>query len=205
MTVVFEKKMGHALIIVYKIEHDNEYYLQGIDFTDFDKKEFEGITNPLKKRQWLASRYWLKKISNQQRTLFLEKSHLGKPHIINHKSFFSISHSKDIIAIIWSEEREVSIDIEHFQEKILHLKNKFLHPLDFSHEADVEVMTLIWSAKETIYKYFHDRSLYSFKENIAIYKRDENGVYFNLTSQPVEQRNIVLFQRMDNFVLTWIC
>jgi 4'-phosphopantetheinyl transferase len=203
MPILFEEKMDNVIILIYKIEFGVEFYKKGIDFTDFDINEYTKITNEVKQLQWLASRYWLKKISKQQKTLHLEKTELGKPHITNFKSHFSISHSRDKIAIIFSLDTEVGIDIEHCQDKIFRVRPKFINHDDFESENSVENTTLIWSAKESIYKFFHDKSLYSFKETIAITQRNEITVDFKLYSS-IASNAVMHYKVIDDLVITWI-
>jgi phosphopantetheinyl transferase len=45
--------------------------------------------------------------------------------------------------VICSETKEVAIDIEVIQAKILKLKTKFFHPLDYEQGSDVEEITAI--------------------------------------------------------------
>lgn len=177
MPILFEKQEENAQILVFKIAEDDEFYRRSIDFTEADSKEFNEIKHPDKQRQWLASRYLLKKITGENRTLFVKKSDLGKPHFTNHEAHFSISHSRDCIALIYSLTRNVAIDIEKLQPKIEHIRKKFLHPKDFEQGTDLVNLTLIWSVKEAIYKYFHTKELYSFKENIAVLEKNEMHLF----------------------------
>ena len=201
MSIVFEKKEPQSTVIVYRIENDDEFYIQGIDFTEYDRTAYDNILNPVKKRQWLASRYWIKKISNQHRTLYLQKTELGKPQITNIKAHVSISHSQDCIAIRWSESHEVAIDIEFIQEKIYRIRSKFLHRDDILAE-DIETLALIWSSKETIYKYFHSKELYSFKEQIAIKEIGDHQIAFELPY--MNKKGMIQYQKTPQFIITWI-
>jgi len=204
MAVILLKEEANYTLLVYKIEEGDNFYHSGIDFTEHDIQEYENISNPLKKRQWLASRYWLKKISKQKRTLYIQKSELGKPHITNHQAYFSISHSKDTIAIIYSLENEVAVDIEFIQNKIAKIKNKFLHPLEFKFEDNLQSLAIIWSAKESIYKYYHSRSLYSFKENIIVQSIEPSKVQYTLSNPSIQRSHSVFHLKIEEFIVTWI-
>jgi len=204
MSILFEKYTENFSLLVYKIENENQFYHQGINYTDFDRQEYERISNEVRRRQWLASRYWVKQLSKQHETLILEKTELGKPLIKNFPLHFSISHSRDMVAVITSEVREVAVDIEVIQEKILSLKKKFLHPLDYEHRDRLESLTMIWSAKESIYKYHHDKSLYSFKEQIAITSSNSKIMTYSFPSNIQLSVNKVHYQIIEDTVLTWI-
>lgn len=204
MPLLLELSDANTSLIVYQMKEEDSFYLSGIDFTPFDHQEFNSIVNPLKRRQWLASRYWVKKLSKQHNQLYLEKSELGKPHFTNSHLKFSISHSKDCVAVICSETKEVAIDIEVMQDKILKIKSKFLHPLDYEQGSDVEEITKIWSAKETIYKYYHSASLYSFKEQIAILNSSANSLPYSISNFPNQSNHEVFYKKIEDLILTWI-
>lgn len=203
MAIIYNRQIDTTTILVYKIEENSIFYKQGIDFTDFDSAEFSKITNDEKKLQWLASRYWLKKISKQHHTLHLQKSELGRPHITNFESFFSISHSRDKIAIIFSLDKLVGIDIEHCLNKIERIRPKFINQNDFISDTSIEDTTLIWSAKESIYKFFHDKSLYSFKETIAITQRNETTLDYKLFSS-IATNAKMHYHIINDLIITWI-
>jgi 4'-phosphopantetheinyl transferase EntD len=203
MPVVFEKKDRGAVIIVFKIEESNEFFIQNIDFTEHDKSELNSIKYAEKQRQWLASRYLLKNATNVNRTLYVKKSDLGKPHFTNHEAHFSITHSKDYVAIIYSENDLVAIDIEKIQTKISRIKAKFLHPSDFEQGDNMENLTIIWSAKEAIYKYFHTKDIYSFKEHIAITNIHENSLTARINLPDSIQNLNLQFRRIEDIVLVY--
>ena len=204
MPIIFEHIGEDAHIVVYKIEQDENFYKSGIDFTSFDHLEFSSIINPLKRLQWLASRYWVKKLSKQQQQLLLEKTELGKPHIVNYPINFSISHSRNLVAVICSTTKDVAIDIETIQDKILKIKHKFIHPDDFEQGDDLERLAMIWSAKETIYKHYHTKTLYSFKEQIVIESYSNNAMKYKLSISQNQKHSEVFYKKINEAFLTWI-
>ena len=204
MPIIFEHIGEDAHIVVYKIEQDENFYKSGINFTSFDHLEFSSIINPLKRLQWLASRYWVKKLSKQQQQLLLGKTELGKPHIVNYPINFSISHSQNLVAVICSTAKEVAIDIETIQDKILKIKHKFIHPDDFEQGDDLERLAMIWSAKETIYKHYHTKALYSFKEQIVIESYSNNAMEYKLSISQNQKHTEVFYKKINEAFLTWI-
>lgn len=204
MPIIFEQNKNDFHIVVYEISQEEDYYKAGIDFTPFDISEFSKIVNPLKRMQWLASRYWVKKMSKQQQQLLLEKTELGKPLIVNYPIHFSISHSRNFVAVICSMTKNVAIDIEKIQSKILKIKHKFLHPFDFEQGDSLEKLTMIWSAKETIYKHYHTKELYSFKEQIAIDSFSEDKMNYSLSNFQNQMNEEIFYKKIEDTILTWI-
>lgn len=119
-------------------------------------------------------------------------------HLINYKEtgkpilsegFISLSHSKNVILIAYSKKHEIGIDIEFYKEKILRIKHKFLSPFEETKwDCDnIEILTLLWSIKEAIYKiedipglrFKEDMSVQSIENpgHIAVYKNGESHIY----------------------------
>lgn len=166
MPILIQKDFQNAQIYLFRAEESVDYFFSNLDFTESDLINYHSMKHPEKKKQWLASRYLLKKVSGQNRTLYMQKSSLGKPSFSNIHAHFSISHSRDYIGIIYSKDRKVAIDIEKIQPKVVSIRKKFLHPEEYHFSKDEKTSTLLWSAKEAIYKHYHTAELYSFKENI---------------------------------------
>ena len=204
MGLVFEKNVSfETQIAIWKIEEEPDFFSSSIDFSEYDFMEYESIKHPFKRMQWLASRYLLKKISNENRLLLLYKNENGKPFFENAKYHFSITHSHSYVAVIISKEKNVSIDLEKITEKVLKVKHKFLHTLDFEQGENLEKLTLIWSAKETLYKYF-DSKLLHFKEHLII-KNVRNNMLE--TETILEEKSIskqVSVYCFEDFVMTYI-
>jgi 4'-phosphopantetheinyl transferase EntD len=79
----------------------------------------------------------------------------------------------------------------------------FLHPLDFEQGENLERLALIWSAKETLYKYF-DSKLLHFKEHLII-KNVRNNMLE--TETILEEKSIskqVSVYCFEDFVMTYL-
>ena len=94
-------------------------------------------------------------------------SYLRKPSvIINHNSngqplldgfYISISHTNGYACVLLSTQKVVAIDIEYRSARIERIRSKFLRsdePFTL-----IEQLLLVWSAKETLYKYFSEDDL----------------------------------------------
>lgn len=100
-------------------------------------------------------------------TYALLTSHLKTPSvIIDHNSngqpllggfHISISHTNGYACVLLSTQKVVAIDIEYRSDRIERIRSKFLR----SDEpfTSIEELLLVWSAKETLYKYFSEDDL----------------------------------------------
>ena len=120
----------------------------------------------LAKEQFLAVRKILH-LENPSYKIRYDES--GKPSI-NSDLNISISHSKFMAAIVFSKHNKAGIDIEHKENKIINIQNKFLNDaekLENEYQSNVDYLTMIWTAKESIYKALGIKGV-SFSDNIII-------------------------------------
>lgn len=204
MTTIYQYSLSDGVVALMKIDQLDDFYLSHLDLTDADNQELGLIQHSKRRLQWLASRYLLKTTSNQNRTLYLQKSELGKPSFTNHNAHFSISHSREYVALIYSESQKVAVDIEAVQTKIQAIRSKFIHPKDYEQGEDILNLTIIWSAKETIYKYFDTRAIYSFKKHIAIIARDGNSLKAEVEINNEFLQFELSYNIFEKIVLVWI-
>ena len=97
----------------------------------------------------------------------LEYNSYGKP-LLDDGRHISITHSFEFAAVIISET-EVGIDVEKNREKILKIQHRFVNTNydSLSDENLVKQLTVIWGAKEAMYKTYPYGGL-SFHDHIAI-------------------------------------
>jgi phosphopantetheinyl transferase len=86
----------------------------------------------------------------------------GKPHLKD-KNYLSISHSFTFTAIIISKKKPVGIDVEKQRDKIVKIAHKFTPIEEYNtianHEALVSKLTVVWGAKESLYKIYGKKKL----------------------------------------------
>jgi len=99
----------------------------------------------------------------------------GKPHLKDGKHI-SITHSFTFSGIIVSD-KEVGIDIEMQRDKIMRIAHKFTPFEEYrtlaNTEAIVRKLTIVWGAKESLYKLYAQEGL-GFLKHI-----DVNDFYFD--------------------------
>tara|TARA_B100000963_G_scaffold63327_1_gene51336 strand:- start:5621 stop:6184 length:564 start_codon:yes stop_codon:yes gene_type:complete len=89
----------------------------------------------------------------------------GAPKLSNGKAF-SLSHSKKLLAVI-SANKLASIDIEPISQKAFRVRSKFLSNREQNLAKNNEMATLMWCAKECLYK-IHKTGGINLKENLSI-------------------------------------
>ena len=154
--------------------------LDYFELDEYDSNLIKAKKNELVREQFLAVRRTLQLEDPSYKIRYDES---GKP-IINSDINISISHSKCMAAIVFSEHNKAAIDIEHKENKIINIQNKFLNDSEKQengYQSNVDYLTMIWTAKESIYKALGIKGV-SFSDNIIIKNIKKNkghGYYIN--------------------------
>ena len=120
---------------------------------------------------------------------------------IENDNFISISHSKKFAAIIISKNK-VGLDIEQISEKPLRLSSKFISD-NIHQDLTKEKATLIWCAKEAIYKWSQKGNI-DFIKDIKLHNFEiaEKGI---LTAEFKTERLFLNYQKINNHYLVYVC
>ena len=104
-----------------------------------------------RKREWLATRLLMSKLGVEQHDFLAN----GKP--ILPRGGLSISHCKGSVAVVTSEVN-IGLDIQEPTEQIFTIRSKFCSATEWSwletHRETLRALTIVWSAKEAIFKYW---------------------------------------------------
>ena len=180
------------------------------------------ITHPHKRLQHLAGRYLL-------RFLFPDFPHeeiiiasTRKPFLPDEQYHFSISHCGDYAAAIVSSTHRVGVDIEIPSEKVVRIAHKFLSDeeqdefgmtnleLSNKHAApniqhqltSIQHLTLLWSSKEAIFKWWGNGDV-DFSKMIRLEKFEMQGKgFFKASFQETALQ--IEYEMFDKLCLAWV-
>lgn len=198
-----------ARLAIWHITENEEFFLEKVRIKN-------SITHPHKRLQHLAGRYLLQVLYPGFPLHLIEIAESRKPLLNNEQFYFSISHCGDYAAAIVSENKLVGIDVETITPKVVSLQNKFLSKSElailenrylYGSDDNVRWLTLFWSAKETIYKWY-GRGKVGFKENIILdqlFFETEEGqldAHFRKDKQDTDLK--VEFRFLQSLCLTWV-
>ena len=103
----------------------------------------------------------------------------GKPFLGDSKYHISISHSKSFIAVFISNSTTLGVDVEYVSAKIKKVTAKFINIKEEALITKELDYTLIWSAKEAVYKSFNTVGI-DYKNNINCLCIDEDKKELNI-------------------------
>ncbi|GAA4116183.1 4'-phosphopantetheinyl transferase superfamily protein [Aquimarina addita] len=160
-------------VLIWKIEESYESLCEGIELTTHCQKRVDGMKSDIHRRGFMSIRHLLGLCGYTDQDLLYDDN--GKPHLRD-GNYISITHSFNFAGIIISDH-SVGIDIEKQREKIQRIAHKFVRSeVDFvttQNENTVRVLTIIWGAKESLYKMYGTAGL-SFEQHIHIMPFDIN-------------------------------
>ena len=147
-------------VLIWKIEESLEDLTKGIELTEQSKKRVDAMKSILHQQGFMSIRQLLKQVGYVDADVFYDE--FGKPHLKD-KNYLSISHSFNFTAIIISEKKPVGIDVEKQRDKIVKIAHKFTPIEEYNtianHEALVSKLTIVWGAKESLYKIYGKKKL----------------------------------------------
>ena len=166
---------------------------------------FGAILKEKRKQEWLACRALLKEMLGRYGVIGYDAER--KPHLAGSNIEISMSHSGEYVCVYLREGPPVGIDIQQMKPSISKGAFYFLNDTELQW-ADLEnnvQMHLIWSAKESIFKYAGDASI-DLKKHITInpFSGNQNGRFeVNLQKANTRETVLVRFDSFEDYVLTW--
>lgn len=161
---------------IWTVTEDLDYFLSNLYIYDVERS---GLAN-LKDRklmEWLSSRYLLHIMSGRKNRGAIIKDEYGKPHLDESPFNISLSHSRDLTAIIASPYL-VGVDIQYFVSKIGRIAHKFITPEEqklIPSDKESLFQHFIWGAKESLFKAYGKGNV-DFKKHLQItYMKEVDG------------------------------
>lgn len=210
MPLILQKQLSEDDILgVWKIEENinemllyiknyaNELQVQSL-LSHIEKFAYEH-----RKSEWLGARLLLCNLLQEYKEISYSQS--GQPRIPNSEFNISISHSKNMVTVLLSRDKQAGIDVEYISDRIFNIIPKFLSEEEIKQLNITDRLQLItcWCAKEAIYKLTGKQGL-SFIHNIRICL-DENMHEFEtqlITGRSTER---LLLKRLliNNYVIVY--
>lgn len=98
----------------------------------------------------------------------------GKPVLVD--GHISISHTEDLVGVVFSQS-PVGLDIQSPTPKLFNIKEKFCNERELELWGEtLDRLTLIWSAKEAVFKVFGENL--AFAEEIDIHFGDKDNEFY---------------------------
>ena len=155
-------------VYIWKVTEPEAELAKDVELTAHCQNRMDGMKSEAHRRAFLSIRHLLAEAGYVDSDLYYDD--FGKPHLKDGK-YISITHSHHFTGIIVSETDEVGIDIEEQRDKILKIAHKFTPIQEYKtlakSEALMRKLTIVWGAKESLYKIYAQQGL-SFLRHINV-------------------------------------
>ncbi|OAV44349.1 4'-phosphopantetheinyl transferase superfamily protein [Lewinella sp. 4G2] len=154
---------------LFHITEAEEELAASVPLFPLEQEQIDRIKGSGQRREYLAARLLLHKMSGRHERGELYKDNDGKPHLANSHFHVSISHTVNYAAAV-AHPDPCGIDVQRIVTKIERIAPRFISDAEFvqiKNQHRIMQMHLIWSAKEAMYKAFGKREL-DFREHLYV-------------------------------------
>jgi phosphopantetheinyl transferase len=206
MPIFFQQQINeNTRLGIWKIEETEEFFKGNVP-------QHRDVTHPHKRLQHLAGRFLLQFLFPDFPYQLIEIADTRKPFLLDEQYHFSISHCGDYAAAIVSKDSRVGIDIEIPVDKILKIADKFLSKEEHSifniqysiiSDDDFRLPTLLWSAKEAVFKWYGSGGV-DFRKEIQLLQQHKGTQTINCFFSKNKSELTVHYRHFDGLVLAWV-
>ena len=190
-----EKINPHTTLLVWKITETEEQFKSQLPESVLKIIADKNYNSKTRRLEVMAT-YALLTSYLKTPSIIIDHNSNGQPLLDGF--YISISHTNDYACVLLSTQKVVAIDIEYRSDRIERIRSKFLR----SDEAftSIEDLLLVWSAKETLYKYFSEDDL-MYNEMKVESISDSSLSMINLKTN---EKKMVFYLLTPNYVLTYL-
>ena len=204
MPVFFQQQINdHTRLGIWKIEETEEFFKANVP-------QHRDVTHPHKRLQHLAGRFLLQYLFPDFPYELIKIADTRKPFLPDEQYHFSISHCGDFAAAIVSKDSRVGIDIEIPTEKISRIMYKFLSAKEHEQfhliqpdKDRIPFSTLLWSAKESVFKWYGNGGV-DFRKEIQLKKQHEGNETIESFFSKNNAELIIQYRQFEHLVLAWV-
>jgi phosphopantetheinyl transferase len=204
MPIFFQHQINETTRLgIWKIEETEEFFKSNVP-------QHRDVTHPHKRLQHLAGRFLLQYLFPAFPYELIQIADTRKPYLPDEQYHFSISHCGDYAAAIVSKDRRVGIDIEIPAEKISLIMYKFLSATEHEifhlvepNKDRIPFATLLWSAKESVFKWYGNGGV-DFRKHIQLKNQHEENEIIDCSFTKSNSELIIRYRYFDHLVLAWV-
>ncbi len=206
---------GQTILLVWQILEPEDWFRDRLP-------EMNVPGHPKRRLQHLAGRFLLSQAEPAFPFHDIRIMEHGRPFLEHGGMDFSISHSGDLAAVILSRNRQVGVDVEMISPRVLKVAPRFLGVKEQewvnelpdnkditahnSSEFDMmSICTLLWSAKESSYKWLRIPGLdFAADLDMEPFRPEASGHIKARYRKEGDSSFRIGYQRLENGWLTWV-
>ena len=196
-----------CLLGVWEITEDYDTLRSMVVLDRDERSRLASFRSLSRKLEWLSVRALIKSMKGRQVKITYNEE--NKPFLTGGGNI-SISHSRNLTAILVSPDKRVGIDLEYMSGKISKLGHKFMNEREkLTRDASNKKFHLYlhWCAKEALFK-ICDKQDVNFREGITIlpFEPEDNGfIRGHVVNSAGEELFDLEYLHHENYALVWSC
>jgi 4'-phosphopantetheinyl transferase len=194
---------------VWEITEDFHTLYAMVRLDRAEKARLASFRSNSRKLEWLSVRALIRSMQGPDAQITYNTD--NKPFLNGGAGNISISHSRNLTAILVSPDKRVGIDLEYMSGKISRLGHKFMN----SNESVTDIakdkkfhLYLHWCAKEALYKIIDKQQDVNFKDGITIFPfepKDNGFIRGHILNTIGEEEFDLEYLHHENYALVWCC
>lgn len=206
MGIVSIQKFGNnSCLGLWNICEPLEELLQGVDLNQHDLFTLEKKISVRKKKEWLACKNLVRSMTSD--VVAIDYDLNGRPFDMTGKYHVSMSHSGHYASAYLSESGPVGTDVQRLKPTISAGADFFLNKdeLKWVDIEDNRLMHLVWSAKESAFKFAAQNDL-NFKKDIVLncFNSNQNEhIEVTIFRHQATEKIRTAYSFFEEYVLTW--
>ena len=191
---------------IWEIKESMEEMYSKIHFFPGEKKRWKEFKSSNRQLEWLSVRRLLREMRGEPIQIIYNERR--KPFLFNADMNISISHSRDLTAIMLSKNRKIGLDLEFMSHNISKVAHKFINDDEYIVDDPDKKrfhMYIHWCAKEALYK-LCDKQDINFSRNLTIepFEPDDCGeVYGWVDNRFWHDKFLLRYFTVKNHVLVY--
>jgi len=191
---------------IWEIQEDYDNLFNRLVLLPEEMEVVENFRNYDRKLEWLSVRVLLNEMTGKDLTITYNGNR--KPYVKDNPYNISISHSKDLTAILLSQKKRVGIDMEYMSPRISRIAHRFINSDEIiTEEPELNTfhMYIHWCAKEALYK-ICDKQDIQLKENITIepfFPKPQGSLTGWVRNRLRNDLFLLEYIKIDNYVVAW--
>jgi 4'-phosphopantetheinyl transferase len=209
MPIIINKHLESGCQLgIWKITESLETLLSRITLTREELEALGKYTHKSRKIEWLSVRVLLSEMTDKELSIYYNGNR--KPFIKGNTHHISISHSRDLTAILLSRDHKVGIDLEYITQRIHKIQDRFINISDVITRNEDLIkyhLHLHWCAKEALYK-ICDKQDINFRDDLTIeaFHPKENGlIKGRVKTINRDERFELNYFSLGNYAIVWTC
>src|SRR5437764_2113507 len=110
MRLIYNKREKDFQLAIWRMDEDPDELLRAGMLSEKDIERVNSFQSIARKKEWICTRLLLKELMPQNPSSIVYDEN-GKPHLKNTSAHISVSHTKNFVGVIVSENYSVGIDI----------------------------------------------------------------------------------------------